>query len=81
MKGITAMLALLIALVCVGALLPARPQHTATAQQDLQSITVYITRTGKKYSPGRLPVFTTEPDRDDARANRYTPCSVCNPPR
>ena len=46
-------------------------------------VTVYITRTGKKYhragcrylSKSQSPISLT-----DARA-RYSPCSVCNPPK
>jgi endonuclease YncB( thermonuclease family) len=50
---------------------------------SLQDATVYVTRTGEKYHTGscrhlsksRIPVSIAE-----AR-QRYSPCSVCNPPR
>jgi hypothetical protein len=49
-----------------------------------QTITVHITRTGKKYhragcqylSRSDIPI-----DLNDAKAKGYTPCSRCNPPQ
>jgi hypothetical protein len=67
---------------------PSQPVHaqqpTAQVAQDPQSVTVFITKTGKKYHrdgcrylrQSRIPVALK-----DAKANGYTACSVCNPPR
>jgi hypothetical protein len=54
------------------------------SQTQPQSITVHITRTGKKYhragcrylSHSDIPI-----DLEKAKAEGYTPCKVCNPPR
>lgn len=69
-------------------------QNTSTAQQqssvqqasstDNQSTTVYITKTGKKYhragckylARSQIPISL-----DEAKAQGYTPCSVCDPPQ
>jgi hypothetical protein len=56
---------------------------TDTAE-DKQTITVYVTKTGKKYhmagcqylSKSCIPI-----DLDDAKAGGYTPCSKCHPPK
>ncbi|WP_051276307.1 thermonuclease family protein [Desulfovirgula thermocuniculi] len=52
--------------------------------QDQKEITVYVTRTGKKYhmdgcrylAKSKIPMSLSE-----AKAAGYEPCSVCNPPR
>ena len=66
------------------------PQATAPAtvktpapQAQKQDMTVYVTRTGKKYhrdscrylSKSKIPISLS-----DAKSNGYGPCSVCNPP-
>jgi hypothetical protein len=56
---------------------------TPPLQENADQITVYITRTGKKYhqagcrylSKSQIPMSLK-----DAKA-RYSPCSVCNPPQ
>ena len=56
---------------------------TISATQT-KNITVYITRTGKKYhkagcrylKQSKIPVKLK-----DAKANGYEPCKVCNPPQ
>lgn len=63
----------------------ARPATHEDTQQDgtQDEVTVYITRTGKKYhratcryvSHSKIPISLTE-----ARQN-YAPCSVCRPPQ
>ena len=58
---------------------PAPLQQVQTKEQ-----TVYITKTGKKYhtsscrylSKSKIPISLK-----DAKANGYTPCSVCRPPQ
>jgi micrococcal nuclease len=58
---------------------PTQPQQTQTKQQ-----TVYVTKTGKKYhtatcrylAKSKIPISLK-----DAKANGYTPCSVCKPPQ
>jgi len=61
--------------------------HTADESEieseNIQSITVYITATGKKYhmdghrylSLTQIPVLL-----DEINTNKYSQCSVCNPP-
>jgi hypothetical protein len=52
------------------------------AEQDAQSITVFVTRTGAKYhrdacrylSRSKIPMSLKE------AARRFDPCSVCRPP-
>jgi hypothetical protein len=76
-------------LLTVVSLLPAQqtpPQSPQTGQQrqDPQSVTVYITRTGKKYHRAgcRYLRQSSVPIKlKDAQANGYTPCSVCRPPQ
>ena len=56
----------------------------STPKQTTQSITVYGTRTGKKYhldgcrslSKSRIPM-----NLSDAKASGLTACGVCNPPK
>jgi hypothetical protein len=79
----TFILALALSLAAVPSLAPAQ---TLAAQQQTQTKeqTVYITKTGKKYhrdgcrylSKSKVPVSLK-----DAKANGYTPCSVCKPPQ
>lgn len=61
----------------------AEAQAQAEAQaEDTNSHTVYITETGKKYhSDGcrHLKKSKIAIDINDARAQGYEPCSVCNP--
>lgn len=55
---------------------------TQPAQQDTQSNTVYVTKTGKKYhqagckslSSSAIPI-----NLEDAKKQGYEPCSICNP--
>lgn len=52
--------------------------------EPAEEVTVYITRTGKKYHRGtcrylsrsKIPVSL-----ENAKARGYGPCSVCSPPR
>ena len=68
-------------LTSTGSVTEAQPVEAATPTDD--SVTVYVTRTGKKYhragcrylSKSRIPI-----PLDEARL-RYGPCSGCNPPR
>jgi len=75
----------LVAFLCLAgtpAVVPAQ-QPTLQKATDAKALTVYITRTGKKYHrdgcrylrSSRIPVSLK-----DAKANGYTPCSVCRPP-
>ena len=74
---ILAALMLVTAAASVVAQAPAPQQQPQTKEQ-----TVYITKTGKKYhrancrylSRSKIPTSLK-----DAKANGYTPCSVCNP--
>jgi len=82
MRRLLARLALVIALVVgVGAPPADVLAGQRTSQQDPQTITVYVTRTGKKYhrdgcrylSRSKIPMSLKE------AAARYEPCSVCKP--
>ena len=61
----------------------AEAQAQAEAQaEDTNGYTVYITETGKKYHSGgcrHVKKSKIAIDIDDARAQGYEPCSVCNP--
>jgi micrococcal nuclease len=80
------LLSFVLALFMLGAAAaPVVPQAPAPQQQpQTKEQTVYITKTGKKYhrancrylSRSKIPTSLK-----DAKANRYTPCSVCNPPQ
>jgi hypothetical protein len=75
---IFALLMLCVPLAVLPAQQPVPQQQTQTKEQI-----VYITKTGKKYhrdgcrylSRSRIPIALK-----DAKANGYTPCSVCHPP-
>jgi endonuclease YncB( thermonuclease family) len=64
------------------ALQPFKQVHAETNQNHQHEITVYATRTGKKYhrdgcrflSKSKIPISLIE------AVSRYGPCSVCNPP-
>jgi competence protein ComEC len=63
----------------VGAQTPASQQQPQTKEQ-----TVYITKTGKKYHTATCRYLSRSKistSLKDAKANGYTPCSVCKPPR
>ncbi|MGA2496919.1 MAG: hypothetical protein ABSH20_04215 [Tepidisphaeraceae bacterium] len=55
-----------------------------SVEQSSDSVTVHVTRTGKKYhragcaylSKSDIPITL-----DQAKAKGYTPCSKCNPPQ
>ena len=70
--------------VCKPPLLETAPTVTEkSAQVEQEEVTVYITKTGSKYhragcrylSKSSIPISLS-----DAKS-RYSPCSVCNPPR
>jgi len=64
--------------------LPVVPNPVIKPVPATETVTVYVTRTGKKYHRGycsnlrssRIPVSLR-----DAKARRYGPCSRCGPPR
>ena len=75
------------AVIATPAPTPATPPVVAPSpapKQTNQAVTVYITKTGKKYhrdgcrylSKSRIPISLA-----DAESEGYGPCSVCNPPR
>jgi competence protein ComEC len=85
MKRLAAVFLFLATFLCPGPSQPARAQQpTAQVSQDPLSVTVYITKTGRKYHrdgcrylrQSRITITLK-----DAKANGYTPCSVCKPPR
>jgi competence protein ComEC len=87
MKGFVVGVLLLVGLLGVPFSSPALDRLTRTAfaeaQQDPATVTVYVTRTGKKYHRGgcrylsRSKMTTT---LKEAVAHGFGPCSVCKPP-
>jgi hypothetical protein len=79
------LLSLILALFMLGAAVAAVVAQAPTPPQQRQTKeqTVYITKTGRKYhratcrylSKSKIPTSLK-----DAKANGYTPCSVCRPP-
>ena len=72
------------ALLAGGALaVPASPQATTQQSDQKKDVTVYVTRTGKRYhlagckslSKSNIPMSVK-----DAKARGYTPCRICHPP-
>ena len=53
------------------------------SQSDVAEVTVYVTRTGKKYHKGSCSYLRKSKipmKLKDAKAAGYTPCSRCSPP-
>lgn len=76
-----AALSLCISILCPAAL-PVSAQH-GTVNQDKQTQTVYITRTGKKYHRDgcqHLAASKIAISLKDAKAKGYTACKACHPP-
>jgi len=78
-------LLLLLSLVVFPTVAPSQSQPRPQPKTDQKKeVTVYVTRTGKKYHvdgcrylrQSRIPVALK-----DAKAQGYTPCAVCRPPR
>lgn len=54
------------------------------SQNNNQNITVYVTKSGKKYHLAgcrELKKGSTAISLKDAKAQGYTPCKICNPPQ
>jgi len=82
MRRLLATLTLVISVLCPAAL-PVVAQRGTVAQQDSQTQTVYITRSGKKYHLDGcryLAASKTAIRLKDAKAKGYTACKVCHPP-
>jgi hypothetical protein len=83
MRRLLAFLALALSLLSPVALPIAGQQHE-TDQPNTQTQTVYVTRTGKRYhrdgcrylAMSKIPIGLK-----DAKAQGYTPCKVCHPPK
>ena len=76
---------LLTLLISLALLMGGAPQPQPTPQQSDQKkeITVYITRTGKKYHRAGCSSLRSSSipiSLKDAKAKGYTPCKVCHPP-
>lgn len=59
------------------------PELTSGAETDPATITVYITRTGKKYHVSGcryLRQSKIKTNLAQAKADGYKPCKVCDPP-
>jgi len=82
MRRLLAALTLCLALLWP-VVLPVAGQQGTAAQQDEQTQTVYVTRTGKRYhrdgcrylASSKIPI-----NLKDAKAKGYTACKVCHPP-
>jgi biopolymer transport protein ExbD len=83
-KKLTSALFLLVALLYTGAVQHVLAQEpTIQVAQDPQSVTVYITKTGKKYHRDGcryLSQSKVKTTLKQAKANGYAPCKVCHPP-
>ena len=82
MRRLLAALTLCISLLFPVAL-PIPAQQDKAAQQDQQTQTVYVTRTGKKYHRDEcryLALSKIPISLKDAKARGYTACKVCHPP-
>lgn len=76
----------LVAFLCLAGMPAVVPAQQSAPQKatDTKAVTVYITRTGKKYhrdgcrylKNSRIPVSLK-----DAKTQGYTPCSICRPPQ
>ena len=80
------LLTLILALFMLGAVVaPVVAQAPAPQQQpQTKEQTVYITKTGKKYHTATCRYLSRSKistSLKEAKANGYTPCSVCKPPR
>jgi len=81
MRRLLAALTLCLTLLCP-VVLPVPPQPATQAQQDPKALTVYVTRTGKKYHRDGCRYLATSKipmSLKDAKA-KYTACKVCRPP-
>ena len=59
----------------------ATPFVSAATDTDAKGVTVYVTRTGKKYHrAGCRYLHSSIPKSLEDAKGRYSPCSVCNPP-
>ena len=80
---------LLTLLIClallVGGATPLLSQaQSAPKQSDQKEVTVYVTRTGKKYHRAGCSYLRTSSipmPLKDAKAKGYTACSRCHPPQ
>jgi competence protein ComEC len=84
MRRLLALVAL--ALWLMGAVAAPVPSQRPTSQPQPQTReqTVYITKTGKKYHRATCRYLSRSKitiTLKDAKANGYTPCSVCRPPQ
>lgn len=82
MRRLLAALTLCLTLLCPVAL-PVASQPATQAQQDPKALTVYVTRTGKKYHRDGcryLAASKIEISLKDAKAKGYAACKVCRPP-
>ena len=84
MKRLLTLLISLALFLASASALPPAPQPAPQQSAQTKEITVYITRTGKKYHragcsylrSSSIPISLKE-----AKARGYTPCSRCRPPR
>jgi micrococcal nuclease len=77
---------LILAILMLGGGTATLPQQQPTPQQQTESkeLIVYVTRTGKKDHRANCRYLSRSKisiSLEHAKAQGYTPCSVCNPPR
>lgn len=76
-------LPIVVSLLTVAACASSQPK-TLSAATDQQTVTVYVTNTGKRYHrdgcrslrKSRIPISL-----DDAKKKGYTACGICRPPQ
>jgi hypothetical protein len=83
MRRLTTLVIALFMLCAVAAPVVAQAPTPQTQVQTKEQ-TVYITKTGKKYHRATCRYLSRSKiatSLKDAKANGYTACSVCNPPK
>ena len=81
MRRLLAALALGLTLLCPVAR-PVGPALSEQTQQDPKTLTVFVTRTGKKYHRDGcryLAASMISISLKDAKARGYTACKICRP--
>jgi hypothetical protein len=84
MKKAFTVLFALVMLLANAAPFASRAEPEATEQVQTKEITVYITRTGKKYHRAGCSYLRSSSipiSLKNAKSNGYTACSRCRPPR
>jgi len=81
---LTLLIALALLTASVPVLLAQSSQPTSQQTDQKKDVTVYITRTGKKYHRAGCSSLRSSSipiSLKDAKAKGYTPCKICKPPQ